>query len=59
MSKSGVDKIGLAGEILLQLTSTNKAFEYSGEDLVSFCFEIADEFAKRAQEDLDRRGDAY
>jgi hypothetical protein len=59
MSKSSVDKIGLAGELLLQIASTSKALDQSPKDLVGFCFEVADEFAKRVQEDLDLRGDAY
>ena len=58
MSKT-IDKITLAGELLLQLASSGKILDRPPRDLVGFCFDVASEFERRVQEDLDLRGDAY
>ena len=54
-----IDRVDLAVEILLKVVGASGSLGRSASDLVSFSFEIADEFIKTAQEDLDLRGEAY
>lgn len=59
MSMTTADKINLAGELLLIVAATPAALDKTPKDLVGYCFEVAHEFEKAAQEELDLQGDAY
>jgi len=54
-----LDRVDLAVEVLLKIVGASGSLGRSAPDLVSFSFEIANEFIKAAQEDLDLRGEAY
>ena len=56
---STVDKLALAGEVLLRVTGTTIALDKTPKDLVDYCFEVAYEFERAVQEEIDTRGDAY
>jgi len=56
---SRYNRAEIAGDILLSLLGSSSVLERPARDLVSFSFEVANEFIKKAQEWEDSAGDAY